>query len=243
MGPERSMAPPVVDLPDAAVLNRGRHRACLRAPARPAQVHQGPPGRGHPRPVPRGTRLLPPPRRAAGPARPSWPPATAGWTPAGDAGSSSIGSSIAGGDDTSSVNLERAITGEAARRGGDRVGVAGPGGVPAGAPDPVERREPEEHLRDDAPLPLRFVIVDGLGGRTALDLKYRVLKSVPLLARLYTAWQDRPADEAGGHPAGTRLHRRSRRGRLPSTEGAPRGSPPPSQTPSRPPGNDRCRSG
>lgn len=34
---------------------------------------------------------------------------------------------------------------------------------------------------------LRFVIVDGLGGRQALNLKYRVLKSVPILARLYTS--------------------------------------------------------
>lgn len=34
---------------------------------------------------------------------------------------------------------------------------------------------------------LRFVIVDGLGGRRMLDLKYLVFRSVPWLARRYTA--------------------------------------------------------
>ncbi len=34
---------------------------------------------------------------------------------------------------------------------------------------------------------VRFVIVDGLGGRRAVNLKYRLLKSMPLLARWQTS--------------------------------------------------------
>lgn len=179
------MVPPVVDLPDSAVLNRGHHRTCFVHPLDPHKCIKVP--------LPGGTldqslvehdyyRHLAkrgvPLGHVAG---------CHGWV------DTSLGRGLvfdrieyAGGDDPSSVNLERAISTklldeEEIRKGlGDLV---------------TYLREYRILWSDENPKnicvmrrpSLRFVIVDGLGGRTALDFKYRLLKSAPFLARIYTA--------------------------------------------------------
>lgn len=185
MGPEAPVAPPVVDLPDAAVLNWGHHRTCF--------VHPLDPHRCIKVPLPGGTlnqslvehdyyrhlakRGIPLDHVAA----------CHGWVDT-TRGRGLVFDRIeyAGGDDSSSVNLERAISAK----------LLGEEEIRMGLRDLVTYlREFRILWSDENPKnicvmrrpSLRFIIVDGLGGRTALDLKYQVLKAVPLLARIYTA--------------------------------------------------------
>ena len=179
------MATPVVDLPDTAVLNRGHHRTCFVHPLDPTKCIKVP--------LPGGTldqslveqdyyrhlarRRVPLEHLAA----------CHGWVDT-SRGPGLIFDRIeyADGADPSSVNLERAIA----------TRLLGEPEIRAGLRDLVEYLRQHRILwSDENPKnicvtrhpSLRFIIVDGLGGRTALDLKYRVLKAVPFLARLYTA--------------------------------------------------------
>lgn len=174
-----------LDLPDAAVLNWGHHRTCFVHPQDPRKCIKVP--------LPGGTldqslvehdyyRHL---------ARRNVPldhvAACHGWVET-SRGRGLVFDRVeyAGGDDAASINLERAISTKLLGEREIRTGL----------------RELVTYLReyrilwsDENPKnicvtrrpSLRFIIVDGLGGRTALDLKYRLLKSVPLLARIYTA--------------------------------------------------------
>jgi hypothetical protein len=185
MGPELSVAPQVVDLPDAAVLNWGHHRTCFVHPLDPHKCIKVP--------LPGGTldqslvehdyyrhlarRRVPLDHVAA----------CHGWVDT-SRGRGLVFDRIeyADGDDSSSVNLERAIS----------TKLLEEKEIESGLRDLVTYlREYRILWSDENPKnicvtrrpSLRFIIVDGLGGRTALDLKYRLLESVPLLARLYTA--------------------------------------------------------
>ncbi len=185
MGPERSLARPVVDLPDSAVLNWGHHRTCFVHPLDPHKCIKVP--------LPGGTldqslvehdyyRTL---------ARRGVPldhvAACHGWVDT-TRGRGLVFDRIAyaDGGDSSSVNLERAIA----------TKLLGEQEIRSALRDLVEYLRAYRILwSDENPKnicvtrrpSLRFIIVDGLGGRTALDFKYRLLKSVPLLARIYTA--------------------------------------------------------
>jgi len=174
-----------LDLPDAAVLNWGHHRTCFVHPLDPHKCIKVP--------LPGGTldqslvehdyyrtlvrRGVPLDHVAA----------CHGWVDT-SRGRGLVFDRIeyAGGEDPASVNLERAIATKLL--GEEEIGTA--------------LRELVEYLRENRILwsdenpknicvtrrpSLRFIVVDGLGGRTALDFKYRLLKSVPLLARIYTA--------------------------------------------------------
>lgn len=174
-----------LDLPDAAVLNWGHHRTCFVHPQDPRKCIKVP--------LPGGTldqslvehdyyRHL---------ARRNVPldhvAACHGWVET-SRGRGLVFDRVeyAGGDDAASINLERAIS----------TKLLDESEIESGLRDLVSYlREYRILWSDENPKnicvtrrpSLRFIIVDGLGGRTALDLKYRLLKSVPLLARIYTA--------------------------------------------------------